>query len=72
MKKTLLNRFIRPPVITRDMVIGFRKKPPPISPVFIHGQAAETVQRYKYLGTIIDYNLMFEANTDAVCAKSHQ
>ncbi|XP_060776580.1 B-cell receptor CD22-like [Neoarius graeffei] len=48
------------------------KKPPSNSPVFIHGQAVEIVQQYKYLGTIIDSNFTFEANTDAVCAKAHQ
>ena len=48
------------------------EKPPPYPPVFIHGQAVDTVQQYKYLGTIIDSNLSFEANTDAICTKAHQ
>ena len=57
---------------TKELIIDFRKNSPPHSPVFIHGQAVDTVQQYKYLGTIIDSNLTFEANTDAICAKAHQ
>ena len=57
---------------TKELIVDFRKKPPPYPPVFIHGQAVDTVQQYKYLGTIIDSNLSFEANTDAICTKAHQ
>lgn len=35
-------------------IIDFRKKPPPIPSVFVHGQADKVVQQYKYLGTIIN------------------
>ncbi len=39
---------------TNEMITDFRKKPPLISSVFVHGQTVEVVQQYKYLGTIID------------------
>lgn len=52
------------------MILG--RRPPPILPSVINGQAVEVVQQYKYLGTIIDDKLTFEPNTDAVCAKAHQ
>lgn len=35
-------------------------------------QAVDIVQQYKYLRTIIENNLIFDANTDVVCAKTHQ
>lgn len=39
-------------------------------PAYIHGQVEEVVESYKYLGTIIDNKLSFEANIDTVCAKA--
>ena len=38
----------------------------------IKGQTIEFVQSYKYLGTVIDEKLNFEANLEAVCKKGHQ
>ncbi len=39
---------------------------------YIKGQTVDSVQSYKYLGTIIDSKLSFEANREAVCRKGHQ
>ncbi len=47
---------------TKEMIIDFQQSA--TLPVYIHGQATEAVQKYKYLGAIIDKKLPFEANTD--------
>ena len=57
---------------TKELVIDFRKQCPPLPPTTIDGQLVETVEEYKYLGTIIDNKLCFNSQTDAVCAKAHQ
>ncbi|KAF7648010.1 hypothetical protein LDENG_00163040, partial [Lucifuga dentata] len=38
----------------------------------IKGQSVEVVSQYKYLGTVLDEELSFEANTDAVRGKALQ
>ncbi len=48
------------------MIIDFRKNVPMHKVTYIKGQS------YKYLGTIIDSKLSFEANREAVCRKGHQ
>ena len=57
---------------TKEMIIDFRKKSPPILPAVICSQAVDVAQQYKYLRTIIDDKLTFEQNLDVVCAKAHQ
>ncbi len=57
---------------TKDMIIDFRKNVPMHTVTYIKGQTVESVQSYKYLGTIIDSKLRFEANCEAVCRKGHQ
>ncbi len=57
---------------TKDMIIDFRKNVPMHKVTYIKGQTVDSVQSYKYLGTIIDSKLSFEANCEAVCRKGHQ
>ena len=57
---------------TKDMVIDFRKVFLPPSKTFIKGTEIEFVEQYKYLGTVIDKNLKFDVNCDAVCKKGQQ
>ena len=57
---------------TKEMFIDFRRNPPATVPILINGSAVETVSEYKYLGTIIDNKLTFEANTDLICKKANQ
>ncbi len=52
--------------------IDFRKNPTVISPVVINDHVVEVVHQFKYLGTVIDEKLTFEAHVDAVCKKAHQ
>ncbi len=44
---------------TKDMIIDFRKNVPMHKVTYIKGHTVESVQSYKYLGTIIDSKLSF-------------
>ena len=57
---------------TKEIIIDFRRKSSPAPPALISDQAVVVVHQYKYLGTIIDDQLTFDANTDAACAMAHQ
>ena len=57
---------------TKEMTIDFRKSRPATVPLSINDQAVESVQQYKYLGTVIDDRLSFEHQIDAVCKKANQ
>ncbi len=50
----------------KSMIIDFRKNDPMHKVTYIKGQTVESVQSYKYLGTIIDSKPSFEANCEAV------
>lgn len=54
------------------MVIDFRSKPPAVQLTTIKGQLEEGVQTYKYLGTVIDKKLTFNANTEMLCKTGQQ
>ncbi len=55
---------------TKEMFIDFRKKNiVPVLPVVIKGHQVELVKEYKYLGTVFDDKLKFEANTDMIKEK---
>ena len=53
------------------MLIDFRKNPEPIPNLCIDGAVVERVHEYKYLGTVIDDKLNFNANTDLLNRKCH-
>lgn len=57
---------------TKEMIVDFRKNPTVITPIAINGNAIEVVHQFKYLGTVIDDKLTFEAQVDTVCRKAHQ
>ncbi len=50
----------------------FRRKTHTNDVTVSKGQTTECVQSYKYLDTIVDDKLGFEANCEAVCTKGHQ
>ena len=54
------------------MIIDFRRSQHNVSQTVIQNMNVETVDEYKYLGTIIDSKLSFESNTDAACKKAQQ
>ncbi|XDV11492.1 hypothetical protein PO909_000423 [Leuciscus waleckii] len=58
---------------TKEMFIDFRKKNSvPVLPSAIKGHQVEVVTQYKYLGTVFDDKLQFEANTDIIRGKALQ
>ena len=54
---------------TKELVIDFRIKKNPLSPLVIKDQEIEQVQTYKYLGVIIDDKLNWQMHSSAVCKK---
>ena len=47
---------------TKELLIDFRKQPPAVSPITIDGEIVERVEKYKYLGIILDNTLKFDSN----------
>ncbi|KAF7649768.1 hypothetical protein LDENG_00136670 [Lucifuga dentata] len=54
---------------TKEMVIDFRKKSPPITLVNIQGLDIDTVESYKYLGVHLNNKLDWSVNTDVLYGK---
>ena len=54
---------------TKELIVDFRAKPDAIPDLFIDGTKVERVDEYKYLGTIVDSKLSFDANTHAIHKK---
>ena len=42
---------------TKELLIDLRKQPPAVSPITIDGEIVERVEKYKYLGIILDNKL---------------
>ena len=57
---------------TKDLPIDFRKSEHTTNKTIIHDQEVEIVSSYKYLGTVFDCNLNWNANTEAVVKKGQQ
>ncbi len=54
------------------MVIDFRSSPSSPQPTSVKGQIVEWASCYKYLGLIIDNQLRFDTQVEAVCKKGQQ
>ena len=48
------------------MIIDFRKNPAPIPSLTIDGEKVERVDEYKYLGMILDKNMVFDKHVDSI------
>ena len=57
---------------TKEIIIDFRKKKTTFMPIVINGEEIEIVNKYKYLGTIIDSKLSFTDNIDYIFKKGQQ
>ncbi len=57
---------------TKEMSIDFRIKKDELPPVLINNQPVETVETYKYLGTVIDNNLNGRKNAERIYKKAIQ
>ena len=47
---------------TKELFIDFRKQPLAVSPITIDGEIVERVEKYIYLGIILDNKLKFDSN----------
>ena len=56
---------------TKELLIDFRKQPPAVSTITIHGEIVERVEKYKYLGIILDNKLKFDSNVLNIYEKCH-
>ena len=54
---------------TKEMVIDFRRKGPPVKPITIQGLEVEVVDHYNYLGVHMNNRLDWRDNSDAVDKK---
>ena len=54
---------------TKELLIDFRRNPEPVPELTIKGIAVERVNEYKYLGTVLDDKLNFNANTNHIFKK---
>ena len=54
---------------TKEMLIDFQKKSPPVPYIETDDQIVERVEEYKYLGTVIDSSLAFSKNVDNIHRK---
>lgn len=57
---------------TKEMYIMNQRFNPPCTPLEINDTCVESVQSFKYLGTIIDSKLKFQLNTDYVIDKARK
>ncbi len=57
-------------VKTKEMIITFQKKPPPIPPLNINGTAIERVKSSKLLGIIISDDLKCHLHVGSICSKA--
>ena len=57
---------------TKEIVVDFRKNKSTISPILINNQPIEIVEKFKFLGTTISYDLKWQNNVDEIVKKAHQ
>ena len=57
---------------TKEMVIDFRRKRGPVIPLVIDGEPIETVDTFKFLGTIISKDLSWHDNVDSIVKRAQQ
>ena len=56
---------------TKELLIDFRKQSPAVSPITTDGEIVERVEKYKYLGIILDNKLKFDNNVLNIHKKCH-
>ena len=57
---------------TKEMIIDYRVNKPILKPINIKGQDVDVVDKYKYLGTIVDNKLTGNENIDKIDNKANQ
>ena len=56
---------------TKELLFDFRKQPLAVSPITIDREIVERVEKYKYLGIILDNKLKFDSNLLSIYKKCH-
>ena len=59
---------------TKELLTSFKKQPPAVSHVAIDGEIVERVEKYKYLGIILNNKLQCDSNVLNIykkCGSSH-
>ena len=54
------------------MIVDFRRKKSPLSPLLIDGKTVEIVQHVKFLGSMISSDLKWKLNVDTIVKKAQQ
>lgn len=57
---------------TNELIVDFRKNRFYPEASNIHGENVESVETYKYLGTMFDSNLKFDQNTESIAKRGQQ
>jgi hypothetical protein len=57
---------------TKEMLFDFRRGTRDVDECVIHDEKVEIVSTYKYLGTVFDHQLKWDANTDFVVKRGQQ
>ncbi len=57
---------------TKELIINFGKTADIPKPSTIHGEDVEIVDNYKFLGTVLDSQLKFDANTESTVKQGQQ
>ncbi|KAK2175467.1 hypothetical protein NP493_729g00022 [Ridgeia piscesae] len=57
---------------TKEIIVDFRRKKSPLSPLLIDGRTFEIVQHFKFLGSTISTKLKWELNIDTIVKKARQ
>ena len=66
------NNLERNALKTVEIVVDFRKNPAPPSPVILCGSLVDSVESYRFLGTIITQDLKWDLNIKSLIKKAHQ
>ena len=57
---------------TKEMIVDFRVKKNPLTPLEINGEVVEQVPAFKFLGTMISNDLSWDVNSTAIVKKCQQ
>ncbi|KAJ8382636.1 hypothetical protein SKAU_G00034140 [Synaphobranchus kaupii] len=57
---------------TKEMFVDFSRRQAGRTAAIINGEPVDAVHQYKYLGTVFDDKLRFEANTEVIIKKCQQ